>query len=469
MTIQELNLIVTVKRSNEILFQISPMLKEELEKIEGLRSGKLLEESSSDMKCKKCNEQVVVNLFWTKSVVIGRKSNVNQQKTRKGKSRVVKEPPPPLPEIVEVKTEILDEEEAPRVKEEPIIQPPVEVEQKIDENDDDFVFEDENVQKLESESDDDWFLPEPEVKVEKEAPKIEEKDVKVKPRGRRRTKNPKEKRPRGRPKAHPTFILCHICSKNIKGNLFTEHMFKHNISDRPYQCDHCDKSFSRLASLRDHLIVRHFTSLAEFLCPHCPSVFSREPHLKKHLYDRHRIGKSQKQTCPHCNMQLSNKGILKSHILNIHTDPALKKRWQCEECSKIFFKKSHYDSHMRTHLPEDQRPFRCEICGKTYIHNNVFKRHLMEHENFESILTKCEVCHKGFKYANSLKVHMRIHTGETPYECKFCQRKFGDRSNHRSHMKQHESQMGIKLTLNFEERRLVYHKVLDKKQLIEDN
>lgn len=58
--------------------------------------------------------------------------------------------------------------------------------------------------------------------------------------------------------------------------------------------------------------------------------------------------------------------------------------------------------------------------------------------------------------------------GEQPYECNFCSRKFADRGNYRVHMKQHERELGLKLTFTPEERRLMKLNVLQPDQMLEN-
>ena len=43
--------------------------------------------------------------------------------------------------------------------------------------------------------------------------------------------------------------------------------------------------------------------------------------------------------------------------------------------------------------------------------------------------SSCPICQKGFSVKSSLKRHMMLHTGEMPYECLSCGKRFRQRSN----------------------------------------
>ena len=56
-------------------------------------------------------------------------------------------------------------------------------------------------------------------------------------------------------------------------------------------------------------------------------------------------------------------------------------------------------------------------------------------------MVKCEICGKELADPSSLYRHRKIHNGEKPHKCLYCERRFIQRYNMVQHMKVHEKKM----------------------------
>lgn len=249
--------------------------------------------------------------------------------------------------------------------------------------------------------------------------------------------------------------LCHICSKECTNSwgLKTHLRREHKIDS--YICHHCDKQLSNRQSMKNHLVNVHFRHLGIYVCQFCQQRFALPTQFRYHV-ERHEK-KKPKVTCNICNKQL-NKETLKTHMSIVHADSDPRPRIYCEVCNKMFFSPTSLNYHRRSHLPPDQWEFKCEVCSKSFYSKHKYTHHLRQHTG--QVKNVCTYCGKTFTTKQYLQDHLNLHTGEKPYECKICQKRFGDRGNFRGHLKNHEVNMGVKLTLNPEERRLVKNKVL---------
>ncbi|KAL3089202.1 hypothetical protein niasHT_021146 [Heterodera trifolii] len=74
-----------------------------------------------------------------------------------------------------------------------------------------------------------------------------------------------------------------------------------------------------------------------------------------------------------------------------------------ENCTDLFIQQNHQTQH-QTHQLQQERKF------------------------------KCAECDKAFKFKHHLKEHLRIHSGEKPFECRHCLKRFSHSGSYSSHM-----------------------------------
>ncbi|TMW41880.1 hypothetical protein DOY81_013041 [Sarcophaga bullata] len=106
---------------------------------------------------------------------------------------------------------------------------------------------------------------------------------------------------------------------------------------------------------------------------------------------------------------------------------------------------------MRKHTGE--RPYPCKFCGRRFTDSSTRIKHERTHTNERPFA--CHLCGKSFTASYILKNHMLTHTGEKEFKCDLCNREFGRKTNLDAHFtsKMHkEAVTGVKLGRQFQNR-----------------
>ncbi|XP_053396943.1 zinc finger protein 37-like [Mercenaria mercenaria] len=267
---------------------------------------------------------------------------------------------------------------------------------------------------------------------------------------------------------------CSKCNKTFKGkhDAKMHELYGHNSG---LQCKECDKTFSSMSGLRNHVKIIHKNSTL-YKCEHCDMKFYYKSHylghVNKHLdvkpyscktcqkpfrykvachlhektccsenyYITHNPDGSLKEAvkckflCDICGLELTSKSSLKMHHYYTHSDDTTT---VCSLCGKSFKGTYSLQRHMRNAHEDTGVRYTCPECKKEFSQQQIFKQHLKIHKKAYTCF--CETCGKGFLSKFKMMEHARTHTGEKPFSCPHCLTyKSATKTNLQKHMRIHD-------------------------------
>ena len=228
-----------------------------------------------------------------------------------------------------------------------------------------------------------------------------------------------------------------------------------HTDEKPFPCNFCVKKFASRKAMKRHEIIHskiedmvkneaqsNQARIQEENSDQSENSAKRENSAKKENPAQIASGKVP---CGLCGKQLSKKSMKVHERLHTGKNP-----YKCKFCKKAFKQKSHANKHELTHAGENQiipeariqdensatRENSTQSENSAKSENSAQSENSAKTENSAPIASgkiSCGLCGKQI-YKTSMKFHERVHTGEKPYECKFCKKAF----KQKAHVKRHE-------------------------------
>jgi DNA-directed RNA polymerase subunit RPC12/RpoP len=113
--------------------------------------------------------------------------------------------------------------------------------------------------------------------------------------------------------------------------------------------------------------------------------------------------------------------------------------YRCDICDKVFNKSCYLTQHNKT-FHSGEKPFKCSRCGKRFPCDASHEEHVAKHTGAKPF--KCVQCPKAFNHKTDLRRHMCLHSGSKPYTCSTCGKGFIRKDHMVKHTDTHTKKKG---------------------------
>lgn len=114
-----------------------------------------------------------------------------------------------------------------------------------------------------------------------------------------------------------------------------------------------------------------------------------------------------------------------------------------ENLNSASLENDHESSKQASSGVGDETKYICPICETVSLTQHDFTNHIRNHNNMrdssdDGTSFTCRICSKVLSSASSLDRHVLVHTGERPFNCKYCNLTFTTNGNMHRHMRTHK-------------------------------
>lgn len=228
---------------------------------------------------------------------------------------------------------------------------------------------------------------------------------------------------------------CTVCqSEDLEASQLPRHFDSHRTGGH-FKCDKCDRYFRKINHLNTHK-VKHLKEYP-YKCQQCGKGF-----VIRRNYDCHVLthGKGENEwpyECKVCQRRFANPEHLNRHTL-IHTENvtyhAKYKVQKCSRCLSTFTDRTEYQRHLCIKVSKKPSTYSCVKCNKKLNSASALYRHKRQIHGMYGEKSLCSVC--GISVSN-IHVHMLRHSGEKPYACGQCEKRFVAPRQLRQHLLVH--------------------------------
>ncbi|CAL8108589.1 unnamed protein product [Calicophoron daubneyi] len=149
-----------------------------------------------------------------------------------------------------------------------------------------------------------------------------------------------------------------------------------------------------------------------YRCPSCPAMYANANAFTKHMREKHFV---KVYTCRQCEEFFETLSQLFLHARRSHVDPKKPKRnpanykFHCNQCNYMTNNGGTMEHHKRAHSGE--KPFVCDVCNKRFAQKANMKTHRNRHIHRDKIF-RCDTCNKAFSSYDIYLAHLRTREHE---------------------------------------------------------